>query len=428
MARPLEEAPARRIRPRPHVISTVLVPGTTFFDAIKGYVGFDARSTDLLRDLHPLAEGEFPRIIDDFYEAIQRHPGASAAITGGAAQIERLKRTLVDWMHDLLRGPHDEAYFEKRSRIGRVHVRIDLPQSYMLTAMNRIRVHLANIAHDRLAGDPPRLAATTRAMHQILDLELAIMLETYREDLLAKNRTAERLSTIGQFAAGIGHELRNPLGVIESSVYLLRQHLAKDPADPRIGRHLDKIAAEVDRATKTITELLELARNRAPRRHIVWVRSLVAEAVAATRLGDDVEVQIVTEPEADVPLNVDHEQLTRVLSNLFTNAGQAMQGRGRIVVEASRTDGTTTLRVRDEGPGVPPDVRTRIFEALFTTRSKGTGLGLALCRRIVEAHGGSIWLEQEPRVAPAGAATVPSGACFHISVPDDAGNEHGQAQ
>ena len=168
----------------------------------------------------------------------------------------------------MLLGPHDEAYYQLRARIGRVHVRIDLPQGFMFTAMNRIRVHLLDVVRDRLADDPAALQRTATALHQILDLELAIMLETYREDLVAKNRNAERLATIGQFAASIGHELRNPLGVIESSLFLLRQHLGPEAASaPNVAKHLDRIGGEVVRANKTIHDLLDLARNRPPRRH-----------------------------------------------------------------------------------------------------------------------------------------------------------------
>src|SRR4029079_17580039 len=198
--------------------------------------------------LRPLAAQDFGWIVDDFYAAIEAHPGARAAITGGDAQITRLKQTLIAWMDTLLLGPHDEAYYERRARIGRVHVRIGLPQGYMFAAMNRIRVHLLDVLRNKVP-DPERVAVIAKALHQIMDLELAIMLETYREDLVAKNRNAERLATIGQFAASIGHELRNPLGVIESSLYLVRQHLGPEGAsEPKVAKHLERIGSEVKRA------------------------------------------------------------------------------------------------------------------------------------------------------------------------------------
>src|SRR5262245_56008752 len=117
----------------------------SFFANIKLYVGFTAASSSALRELHPIAAPFFPRIVDDFYAAIEAHPGARQAITGGTAQIERLKQTLLRWMDTLLLGPHDEEYFEARARIGRMHVRIALPQAYMFTAMDRIRVHLLDV-------------------------------------------------------------------------------------------------------------------------------------------------------------------------------------------------------------------------------------------------------------------------------------------
>src|SRR3954470_19033338 len=148
-----------------------------------------------------------------------------------------------------------------------MHVRIALPQAYMFTAMDRIRVRLLDVLRTRLAADPDGVERIATALNQIIDLELAIMLETYREDLVEKNRNAERLATIGQFAASIGHELRNPLGVIESSLFLLRQHLGPEAASARnVAKHLDRIGGEVTRANKTIHDLLDLARNRSPQR------------------------------------------------------------------------------------------------------------------------------------------------------------------
>jgi two-component system, NtrC family, sensor histidine kinase HydH len=380
----------------------------TFFESLKRYVGFTETSSAALRDLHPLAQPSFVPIVDDFYAAIDAHPGARAAITGGSPQVARLKQTLIQWLGSMLLGPHDEAYYQLRARIGRVHVRIELPQGFMFTAMNRIRVHLLDVARERLAGDPAALRGAATALHQILDLELAIMLETYREDLVVKNRSAERLATIGQFAAGIGHELRNPLGVIESSLFLLRQHLGQETASrPQVAKHLDRIGGEVLRANKTIQDLLDLARNRPPHRRPTALRQLVESATANALLPPMVRVTVAAVP-ADLAVHVDPDQIQQVLVNLFMNAAQAMPGGGHIQVAAETLPSTAaaSIRVHDDGPGIPAEVRPRIFEALFTTKAKGSGLGLALCRRIVEAHGGSIQL-----------APSETGAAFVLVLP-----------
>ena len=378
----------------------------SFFDNIKLYVGFTEASSAALRELHPIAQPFFQPIVDDFYAAIEAHPGASQAITGGQAQIDRLKLTLIRWMDLMLLGPHDEEYYQLRARIGRMHVRIALPQQYMFTAMDRIRVRLLDVVRTEMVGDPPKVERIATALNQILDLELAIMLETYREDLEAKNRNAERLATIGQFAASIGHELRNPLGVVESSLYLLRQHLRQEADAPSVKKHLDRIGSEVQRANKTIHDLLDLARNRPPQRRPTSLRELVDSAGEAALL--PAALTLNSSVPADLLLNIDPDQVRQVLANLFTNSMQALKGRGQIWVEVETAPaGATAVRVRDDGPGIPIEEGNRIFEALFTTKAKGSGLGLALCRRIMEAHGGTIELEARP-----------GGASFLLSFPD----------
>jgi signal transduction histidine kinase len=381
----------------------------TFRENVNAYVGFDESATAALREAHPLVAPHFAGIIDDFYDTIEAHPDARAAITGGAAQIARLKQSLLRWIDELFKGPHDEAYFERRARIGRVHVRINLPQVYMLTAMDRIRLRSVDVLRETPGIDPEALRRMLAAVHMILDIELAIMLETYRDDLLTKNRTAERLATIGQFAASIGHELRNPLGVVESSAFLISRRLEQlNFSDPGVIRHMEKITNEVQRSGKTINDLLELAKNRPLNRQQVDTHDFVVQAIAAAHLGSSVALTV--DVPAGVPLDADPDQLTRVVTNLLINASQAMNGSGHIWIDGQREGTTTTLRIRDDGPGVPAEVRDRIFEALFTTKAKGSGLGLALCGRIVEAHGGTIVLEASER-----------GAMFKIIVPDSAG-------
>jgi signal transduction histidine kinase len=382
------------------------VQSPTFLENVKAYVGFGDDSSALLREAHPLVAPRFGPIVEDFYATIEAHAGARAAIKGGAAQIERLKGSLMRWIDEMFRGPHDEAYFQRRARIGHIHVKIDLPQVYMFTAMDRIRVQTQSVLRDSTAFDAEKAKRVATALDQILDIELAIMLETYREDLVAKNRTAERLATIGQLAAGIGHELRNPLGVVESSAFLVTRRLEQlQVSDASVARHMEKIAVEVQRSNKTISDLLELARSRPLSRRAVPARTLLDAAVPAANLPAGVTVEIDAAPE--LTLDCDPDQLTRVLTNLLINASQAMGGRGHIWIDARRESAVVTLVVRDDGPGVPADVRPRIFEALFTTKAKGNGLGLALCRRIAEAHGGTVTLDASDR-----------GASFRVVIPD----------
>jgi signal transduction histidine kinase len=118
-------------------------------------------------------------------------------------------------------------------------------------------------------------------------------------------------------------------------------------------------------------------------------------------------VAVAVEVPQGIVLDADPDQLTRVLTNLLINASQAMNGKGHIKIEARREGSSTVLRVQDDGPGVPANLRDRVFEALFTTKAKGSGLGLALCRRIAEAHGGTVTLEPSEQ-----------GATFRISIPD----------
>lgn len=376
------------------------------FQSIAEYIGFSDESSRALADFHPIARPHLGPTADDFYATIEAHPRAREVITGGAEQVARLKQTLIRWLDSVLLGPHDAAFVEAHSRIGRVHVRIGLPQEYMFTAMNRIRSHLVRVADDALGGVPERHRAVVPAVHQILDLELAIMLDTYRTHFEGRMRAQERLATIGQLAASIGHELRNPLSVIGSSLFLVRQRLGRASFDDAgVEKHLAKIDNQIHFCGKTITDLLELARSRPPRRRPVDVDAVIVASAEGVALGPDVQIMRDVPPGLEV--KVDPGQLRQVLSNLMTNASQAMNGSGRIWVAAERRSGGVALRVEDDGPGVPAEHAAHIFEALYTTKAKGTGLGLALCRRIIEAHHGEIALEKSQR-----------GACFRVFIPD----------
>lgn len=376
------------------------------FQSIAEYVGFTDESSRVLAGFYPIARPHLGRAVDDFYAAIEAHPHAREVITGGAEQIARLKQTLLHWLDSVLLGPHGAAFVEAHSRIGCVHVRSALPQEYMFTAMNRIRSHLIDVADDALRTDPERRRAVVAAVNQILDLELAIMLDTYRLDIENHMRVQERLATIGQLAASIGHELRNPLSVIASSLFLVRQRLERaNFEDAGVDKHLARVENQIRMCGKTITDLLELARSHAPHRRPVDVDALIAASADAAAL--EPGVHVLREVPEGLHVKADPDQLRQVLSNLMINADQAMNGNGRIWVAVERQPLGVSFKVQDEGPGVSAQHVDRIFDALYTTKPRGTGLGLALCRRIVEAHEGEIALESSER-----------GACFRVFIPD----------
>jgi signal transduction histidine kinase len=278
----------------------------------------------------------------------------------------------------------------------------------MFGAMNRIRVRLFEVAHAVYVGEPKQLRETVTAVDRVLDLELAIMLDSYRAHLAERIRTGERLATIGQLAASIGHELRNPLGIIESSLFLLRQRLDQlGVADAHVDKHREKILRQVKHCGQTITNLLDLARERPATRRSGKLLPIVESAVEQAALPSTVKLS-VTIP-AELSVDADPEDLAHVVTNLGTNAAEAQRGRGVVELAAERIDGGTVLHVRDQGPGVPADSRERIFDALFTTKARGNGLGLALCRRIAQAHGGEIALVASER-----------GAHFRVFIPDSA--------
>jgi PAS domain S-box-containing protein len=167
-------------------------PNTALFAELKSYIGFDERDADVLRKLHPLARPHFVRIADEFYAVLRMHEGALAVLKD-EAQAQRLHASLQVWLGELLAGPHDEAYFERHSRIGQVHVRVGLPQHYMVTAMSRVRTSLLTLAARLFVDDAEAGARARVAVPRVCDLDLAIMLESYRENFLARLARTQKI-------------------------------------------------------------------------------------------------------------------------------------------------------------------------------------------------------------------------------------------
>lgn len=372
------------------------------FDEIKRYVGFNERDVAALVALGPRVDSRVDDMVDEFYRHILEHPDARRSITGGDAQVERLKGTLRLWIRGLFVPPFDDAYYHRRARIGRRHVEINLPQQYMLTAVNVVRLQITDVAIET-HHDLAQCRREVHAINKLLDMELAIMLHTYREDSLARLQRGERLATFGQLVASIAHELRNPLGVIDSSLFLLRKRVAPD--NEPVVRHLDKIAGQVKLSNRIIQNLLDMVRDRPSNPRAVVVETLLAEAIESLGVPTGLTLDTAVPPELVVWADAD--QARQILVNLLNNAIEAAGPAGTVRVEA-RVDGADVkIRVSDSGPGIDPAVRGRLFEPLVTTKVRGIGLGLALCQRLAQRNHGVITLGS-------GALT---GATFDLMLP-----------
>ncbi len=185
-------------------------PAESLYDEMKRYVRFSEADARLLAAFRPHAEPHFARIAAEFYDRIREHEAAHAVFTS-EEQIERLKRSLVRWLERVLGGVYDEAYFAASAKIGRIHVRVGLPQHYMFTAMALIRVELMRLVEVHAELGDPRDGRLASAIARVIDLELGIMLESYRDDLVARVQRADQLEReeVGRTLARAEHRYRH---------------------------------------------------------------------------------------------------------------------------------------------------------------------------------------------------------------------------
>lgn len=357
---------------------------------LQDYLAWDARDAERVQAVAAGIEPYLPGLIDDFYEEIERHPAACRVITGGDAQILRLKRSLIEWLRGLLRGPYDKEYVLWRRRVGERHVEIGLDQIYTNVALSRLRFGLLGALGRIWQNDQPRLIATIQSLNKLLDLDLAKIEDAYQAAHLAQRQRDERLAAIGQISGGIAHELRNPLNVIKTSAYYLLN--ARSASPEKIGEHLQRISQHVNVADSAITALSNFAKMPLPNLTPFSVLSCLQEVLKVERLPETIRVEVDFDPSLRSALG-DESQIRIVLANLVRNARDAMTEGGVLTLRGRETDGHIIVSVIDTGIGISPENLHRIMEPLYSTKARGLGLGLALAKAIVERHQGSLRVE-----------------------------------
>ena len=228
------------------------------------------------------------------------------------------------------------------------------------------------------------------------------LLTQAQEDIVEKGKMAQ----LGNLVATVAHELRNPLGGVRTTTFLLRRKLKDSPID--VNAQLDRIEVGVSRCDNIISQLLDFSRTQPLSTEAkdlnLWLQDLLVEEAA--KLHEDITVRCVLSDSA-MFAEIDSERLRRGVINLLTNAADAMisktgmnlvgpEHRPEIIVELHRSERGIEIIVRDNGPGIPADVMSKISEPLFTTKSFGTGLGLAAVRKVAEMHAGGLEISSVP--------------------------------
>ncbi len=255
-----------------------------------------------------------------------------------------------------------------------------------------------------LGGKLPERLLTAEVATAFLAVshQAASELERFETLEIAKRQAA--LATVGELAAGLAHEVRNPVAAIRGAAQAMGPAATPDQR----GEMLEVIEEETERLGRVVGEFLDYANPGMPRRESVDLAELIRRVLKSQELaGRSLEARLHSDSEAPRALG-DPDQLYRVFENLVRNASEAAGDGCRLNVEIhAENRNRVAIRLDDNGPGIPPDQMHRLFQPFFTTRSGGTGLGLALIHRIVEAHGGEVHVDGRPGL----------GAVFTVILP-----------
>ncbi|MFA6030642.1 MAG: ATP-binding protein [Elusimicrobiota bacterium] len=230
-------------------------------------------------------------------------------------------------------------------------------------------------------------------------------LKAAQDELIKK----ERLAAIGQMASVVGHEIRNPLAVINNSTFFIKTKLAKSgvPTDPKVEKHISIIESEIKQANSIISEILTYSRSREMKCEVMSLNHFLDELLSIYPFPSHIE--IVKNLDARDPIvDIDQDEMRQALRNLIGNGVEVMPNGGRVTLTSEVVDREwVRVDVSDTGSGIPPDILEKVFAPFFTTKARGTGLGLAVVRKVIDRHQGKVDVE----------STVGKGTTFKIFLP-----------
>ena len=231
--------------------------------------------------------------------------------------------------------------------------------------------------------------------------------ETELRELEGRVRQSEKLAAIGQLAAGIAHEIRNPLASISGSIQLLQAGSDQNDENKKL---MNIVSREIDRLNVLITEFLDYAKPEAPKEDEIHLGELLKEILEFTKVQyQEQNISTQIEVASEISMIGNRDKLRQAFMNIIVNAFQALQKRenGSIIINVHRSQAGAKIKISDNGSGIEEKVVNRIFEPFLTTKVKGTGLGLAITHSIIQSHKGHISVD----------STINQGTTFHIELP-----------
>jgi signal transduction histidine kinase len=215
------------------------------------------------------------------------------------------------------------------------------------------------------------------------------------EQIESELELSRRMAAIGRLTAGVGHEVKNPINAIVVHLELLKNKLGTDHAPA--ARHLEVIDAEIRRLDRVVQTLVDFSRPVELQLHEQDMRTVIGDVLALAR--EELTTRNVS-LESEIPadpmiVNVDADLLKQAAINVIQNGAQAMPNGGTLRVRLAEERKTAVLRIADEGVGIAPEIRDKIFDLYFTTKSGGSGIGLAMTYRILQLHHGSVEVQSK---------------------------------
>ncbi len=381
---------------------------------MKVYLGFTSADVANLHSLADPLKPLLPVVVKEFAEAVQCHSDAMRRFSGGVQQFKIHQEMLLRWLISLFEGEYDSNHFANSVQVGHAHVEVSLPQHFMVTTMNILRRELETQIRKL---NLPDTEAKVDSLSKLLAIELGAMLEAYKKLYSARIRhrereameervtKAEHLAHLGQLAASLAHAIKNPLAGISGAIQVIRGTMSEESPHRRV---IDEMLAQIDRLDATVKDLLVYSRPRAPARISIDLNELILRVLNILREEPSLRlIKVKHRRENDLPrIHADERHLEQVIMNLLLNAADASSAGDQVTITTSY-DGCIRMKIADNGLGMTPEVLNRAFEPFHTTKTKGTGLGLPICKQIVDAHNGRISIQSRRHVGTTVVVEIP---------------------